>query len=203
MSDTSIRARITSELHTQQDPSLSTYNFTSLASNPLLQSLHAEATRCYAANVGVRVLTSPTFFLSDKYVISKNTLMFIYTSLTSIYTPGWTRARPHTTSKPLTTFWPKRFLMPNPAGKDKEERYSDAGLSGCWTSFGGGEHKCPGRQFALNIGIITLAVLLGEYETEFVDEARAASVVPKMGERAFGKVVPTERVAVRIRRRVK
>lgn len=169
-----------------------------LTVRPILQSLHAETTRYYASNVAVRVLTTPTFDLSDKYIIEKNTLLFIYNKFTGLFTPGWTDARPHAVSKPLDTFWPERFLV-----QGERERYSDARLAGCWTSFGGGEHKCPGRHFARNIGIVTLAVMMGEFECEVLDPLRARGSVPDVSETAFGKMVPVRTVKARMRRRVK
>jgi cytochrome P450 len=160
-----------------------------------LQSLHAETTRFYASNVAVRVVTTPTFALDDKYIIEKDTLIFVYTKFTGLFTPGWTSTRPDTISEPLDTFWPERFLI---SGPSKRERFSDAGLAGSWTSFGGGEHKCPGRHFARDIGIVALAVLLGEFETELVGEKVKG---PSIRETAFGKMEPVGKVGARIRRR--
>jgi cytochrome P450 len=87
------------------------------------------------------------------------------------------------------------------SGSGKRDRFSDAGLTGNWTSFGGGEHKCPGRHFARNIGIVALAVLLGEFECELVDREGQKDIGPKIKETAFGKMEPTRKVAARLRRR--
>ena len=169
----------------------------SLPSDPILQSLHAETCRLYASNVTVRVVTSPEYKLDDKYTIRKGTTLFIYTKLTGQYAKGWTEARPQATSKPLSTFWAERFLV---SRDNKGERFSDFGFGGSWTSFGGGEHKCPGRHFARNIGVITLAALLGDYECHLVDIPAAQGVTPNLKETAFGKEVPTSAVAARIRK---
>lgn len=79
--------------------------------------------------------------------------------------------------------------------------FSDSNLTGSWTSFGGGEHKCPGRHFARNIGIATLAALLGEYELELEDRTGMGNVVPNVRDSAFGKMEPRRTVMARIRRR--
>ena len=118
--------------------------------------------------------------------------------MTALYTPGWTNARAHTTSKPLNTFWAERFLTPD---NGKGEHFNEAGLAGSWTSFGGGEHWCPGRHFARNIGIATLAVLVGEFECELVEGVDVGDVVPVINDTAFGKVEPVRKVGARVRRR--
>jgi cytochrome P450 len=87
------------------------------------------------------------------------------------------------------------------SGSGKRDRFSDAGLAGNWTSFGGGEHKCPGRHFARNIGIVALAVLLGEFECELIDREGMKDIGPMIKETAFGKMEPTRKVAARLRRR--
>jgi cytochrome P450 len=103
--------------------------------------------------------------------------------------------------KPLDEFWPERFLIKG-QGQARDE-FSDAGLAGNWTSFGGGEHKCPGRHFARNIGIVAMAVLLGEFETELLDVEGAKGLLPEIREMAFGKMVPKGNVGARVRRRHK
>lgn len=196
--DPVIHQNVSAEIKNHFDPQNQTYNFMQLTARPLLQSLHAETTRFYSGNATVRVVTTPTFALDDNYTITKGTTVFIYSNSTSFYTPGWTSTRPHLTSKSLDTFWAERFLVP---GQGKREVFSDSNLAGNWTSFGGGEHKCPGRHLARNVGIATLAVLIGEYEVELVDSKGSASVVPTIKDTAFGKTVPIQKVRARIRRK--
>jgi cytochrome P450 len=198
LKDPSVFRRITEELRSSFDAQKDTYDFMTLTQQPFLQSLHAETTRMYSSNVAQRVVTTPTFALSDKYTVTQGTTLFIYTKPTALFTPGWTEARAESTTKPLDTFWAERFLV---GGDTKRERYSHAGLSGCWTSFGGGEHKCPGRHFARNVGIGALAVLLGHYECELVDNEGKINVRPNIRETAFGKMQPTKKVEARLRRR--
>lgn len=191
---------MSTEIRKQFNPATKSYDFAELTTQPFMQSFHAEAARLYASGITVRVLTSPAFALDDRYTVTKGTTMLIYNRLTALYTPGWTDARPHMTSRPLTTFWAERFLT---ADKAKGERFREAGLVGTWTSYGGGEHWCPGRQFARNIGIATLAVLLGDFEVELVGGEALGNVVPVLGDAAFGKVEPTKRIAARLRKRQK
>lgn len=192
--------RVSAEIFDHHDAETRQYNFMQMTVRPILQSVHAEATRLYAANVVVRVVTVPNFVLDDKYTIEKGTTLFIYNKITGQFTPGWTDARPHAASKPLDQFWAERFLVSGD-GDGKRERFSDAGLAGSWTSFGGGEHQCPGRHFARNIGITTLAAFLGEYECELSDPEAAQKVTPSFSDTAFGKMLPTNKISARIRKR--
>jgi cytochrome P450 len=181
---------ITSLIHTNFDPHTQTYDFATLAPNTLLQSLHAETARLYASNITVRVVTTPSFALNDKYTIEEDTALFIYTKYTSLFAPGWSAARSHTTTKPLGVFWPQRFL-------DAKGKYSEAGLSGCWTSYGGGEHKCPGRFYVRNTAVVTLAVMLGEMACEVQGGLEGKDV--DVWITAFRKMVPREKARGRVR----
>ncbi|KAF2029796.1 cytochrome P450 [Setomelanomma holmii] len=196
--DPSLFQKVSTEIRNHFDAKTSSYDFMQLTVRPILQSLHAETTRFYSSNVAVRVVTSPAFALDDKYTITKGTTLFIYNKFAGLFTPGWHDARPHTTTKPLDTFWAERFLH---SREGKRERFMDAGLGGSWTSFGGGEHKCPGRHFARNIGIVGLAVLLGNFECDLSITESLDDFVPKIRETAFGKMEPTRKVTARLRRR--
>jgi cytochrome P450 len=186
-------------LQTHFDSLTGTYDFSQLTEQPILQSLHAETTRCYSSNVSQRVVTTPVFALDEKYTITEGTTVFIYNKYTGLFTSGWTAARPHAASRPLETFWAERFLVPE---KGKSWRFSDAGLSGTWTSYGGGKHKCPGRHFARNVGIVALALLLGEFECELLD-GEGEDVRPRIRDTAFGKIKPVRKVGARLRWRRK
>ncbi|KAH7069669.1 cytochrome P450 [Paraphoma chrysanthemicola] len=196
--DPAMSQQVFTEIHNHLDTQTGSFDLMQLTVRPILQSLHAETTRYYASNVAVRVVTTPTFALDDKYTIPHGTTLFIYNKFTGLFTAGWNDARPQTTAKPLDTFWAERFLI---SGSGKRDRFSDAGLTGNWTSFGGGEHKCPGRHFARNIGIVTLAVLLGEFDCELIDREEVKDIGPKIKETAFGKMEPTRKVAAKLRRR--
>lgn len=196
-----LHTRVLAEIKNHVDPKTDSYSFMQLTTRPLLQSLHAETTRLYTVNLTVREVTSPVYAFDDKYSIPKGTSVFISNKWAGMYAPGWAKSRAQALARPLTTFWPERYLVYDGNGTEKRERFSDAGLSGNWMSFGGGEHKCPGRHFARNIGIVTLAVLMGEFELEVVDAERARRLNPDHKKKAFGTLFPPGKIAARIRRR--
>ncbi|RMZ68398.1 cytochrome p450 [Pyrenophora seminiperda CCB06] len=194
-----LHTRVLSEIKDHADPTTASYSIMQLTSRPLLQSLHAETTRLYSSNLTVREVTAPVYAFDDKYSIPKGTSVFIPTKWVSMFVPGWARTRAQALARPLTTFWPERFLVYD---ADKKARFSDVGLAGSWVSFGGGEHKCPGRHFARNIAIVTLTVLMGEFELEMRDVEGASRFDPDHTKQAFGTLKPKGKVEARIRRRV-
>ncbi|KAA8613858.1 Cytochrome P450 [Pyrenophora tritici-repentis] len=196
---TDLNTRILGEINKHADPKTQSYRFTQLTTRPLLQSLHAETTRLYSSNLTVRSVTTPSFALDEKYSIPQGTAVFIPNKWAGMFAPGWEKTRTEALARPLHTFWAERFLV---SDGEKKERFSDAGLSSTWMSFGGGEHKCPGRHFARNIGIVTLTVVMGVFEVEICDVEGARRLDPDPREKGFGTLVPRGKVAARIRRRV-
>lgn len=190
--------RVTDELNTSRDPDTRHHDFSQLSSTPFLQSLHAETTRNYGITIPARRVVVPTFALDDKYCVPKGTTIIMPSKYAGQYTPGWAAIRTSLVAQPLSQFWPERFLV-HKAGE--KERFSDAGLVGNWTAFGGGAHHCPGRFWARNIGMVMLAVFVEEFEVEIGDVAGARAFDPVWCESAFGTARPRGKIAARIRKR--
>ncbi|KAF2123049.1 cytochrome P450 [Lophiotrema nucula] len=193
LKDPKLLQRVQGELERFHEGGNEHYNFAQLTCRPLLQSLHAEVTRFRSSNLIVRLNLVPKFALDDKYTIDKGTLCMMAAKPLGQFTESWIKAKPHTVSQPLDTFWADRFLQ--------SDKFNVAGLTGYWTSFGGGKHMCPGRHFARNIAIVTMAVLLSDFECELVDVEAAKRTNPPQKETAFGTVKPTATIAARIRKR--
>ncbi|KAH7397302.1 cytochrome P450 [Pyrenochaeta sp. MPI-SDFR-AT-0127] len=197
--DRTLHERILAEVANHHDLQ-SSYEFMKLTTEycPLLQSMHAETTRYYSSNLTVREVVAGKFALDAKYTIGKGTTVFIPNKFAGQFTPAWALARPKAVNRPLDEFWAERYIVKETG---KRERFSDVGLGGNWTSFGGGEHKCPGRHFARNIAIVTLVVLMGEFECDIKDLEGAKKLDPPLKKFAFGTMRPKGKVAARIRRR--
>jgi cytochrome P450 len=193
--------RVSSELNANRDSATQQHDFSALSATPFLQSLHAETSRKYGITIPARQIVVPTFALDEKYSVPQGTTIIMPSKYAAQYTPGWSAVRPSLVSQPLDQFWPERFLISNEKGEEKE-RFSDAGLIGNWTSFGGGAHHCPGRFWARNIGMVMLGVFVGEFEVEVSDVERARGLDPVWHESAFGTARPRGKIAARIRRRV-
>ncbi|KAF1925079.1 cytochrome P450 [Didymella exigua CBS 183.55] len=195
--DPALHKKVFDELHLHSAAVPATTDFAGLATSPFLQSLHAEAVRFYTRNVAAREVVAPIFQLDDRYVVEKGVTVLIPNGNTARFTQEWSRSRPQAIKQPLTQFWPERFLVRD----GKSERYNESGLSGNWTSFGGGEHRCPGRFFARDIALVALTLFLGKYEVQIVDPEGARRFDPVWNEIAFGTMTPKGKIGARIRLR--
>lgn len=131
-----------------------------------------------------------------------------------------TDADPH----PLDEFWAERFLIyPNdltsgplkqrPSQDTKtsspstaclplnaKPEFSMKGLAGGWVPFGGGVRICPGRFFAKNEMMASLAMLMTSYDIE-LRTPEGWKLQPDMSYYLVGALPPKGDIPVRIRRR--
>lgn len=94
-------------------------------------------------------------------------------------------------------------LSPSPVkpaagtASDKAPYFSIDALSGIWIPYGGGQNKCPGRHFAKQEILLTLATLFSYFDIELIGPA------PKVDWSSYGTGVlaPKGSVRFRIRKR--
>ena len=153
--------------------------------------------------------------------------LIVVSSRTGAMNPNvWNAGTPEN-PHPLHTFWADRFIIyPNnplsgplrkeltgekisqvgasaPAEKPSQTgpRFSMDGVAGGWIPYGGGQRMCPGRHFAKQEIIGTLAMLLTHYEIKLrVPE----NSVPECDMRffPFGGLPPTKEIPFSMRRRM-
>lgn len=198
-----------------------------LGTNPFLQSVFAEVTRLRVVGMLPRLVTGDDFQLGE-WSIPKGSFLGIPSQTGAMNRKIWnigTEDDPH----PLDKFWEERFLIypdkPNSgplrkqgsafvssgkrlrtcssasAQSSSEPTFSLEGLKGSYLPFGGGVKICPGRQFARQEVLCTLAKLVLKYDVEF---QIPHNWEPKMDYNYFptGTLPPAEKVPFRIRRRV-
>lgn len=127
-----------------------------LSKLPLLNSIFHEVLRVYIDLLIVRQVDADTTIGS--HIVRQNEM---------IMAPSWLSHRnPDHFTKP-DAFDPARFLTDDPeTGKMK---FSTAGLTGKLFPFGGGHYMCPGRTFAKQEVLGAVAVLLLNFDIEFVE----------------------------------
>ena len=130
-----------------------------LSKLPLLNSMFHEVLRVYIDLLIVRQVDADTTI--GPHIVQKDEV---------IMAPSWLSHRnPDYFAKP-DAFDPARFLVDDPeTGKMK---FSTAGLTGKFFPFGGGHYMCPGRTFAKQEVLGAIAVLLLNFDIEFVDFIR-------------------------------
>lgn len=127
-----------------------------LASLPLLNSIFHEVLRVYIDLLIVRQVDADAMIGS--HIVHRNEM---------IMAPSWlSHHNPDHFAKP-DAFDPARFLVEDPeTGKMK---FSTSGLNGKFFPFGGGHYMCPGRTFAKQEVFGAVAVLLLNFDLEFVE----------------------------------
>jgi len=98
---------------------------------------------------------------------------------------------------PVDTFWPGRFL--EYADGPESPRFSSSGTESSWIPFGSGANLCPGRQFAKTHCILSIAMMVDNFDCDILAEPRNL----RMDTRKFGMGVldPSGKIAVRLRKR--
>lgn len=158
-----------------------------LLSMPLLNSMFHETLRLYIDLPVVRQVDANANVGS--HIMNKDEMVMV---------PSWLSHRnPEHFAKP-EAFDPARFLIDDPeTGKMK---FSINGLNGKYFPFGGGHYMCPGRTFAKQEVLGSIAVLLLNFDTEVigfvkrsgnetVDAGKDAAAFPKLKEGFAGNVV--------------
>lgn len=130
-----------------------------LATLPLLNSMFHEVLRVYIDLLIVRQVDADATIGS--HIVHKNEM---------IMAPSWLSHRnPEHFSKP-DAFDSARFLVEDP--KTGKMKFSTSGLNGKFFPFGGGHYMCPGRTFAKQEVLGAVAVLLLNFDIDFVEFVR-------------------------------
>jgi len=192
-------------------PASDSFDIAAITALPIIQSMHAEIGRLRMATGTVRTNEVHNFKLDEKWLIPKGMNIMIFSHDLALNTELWAKARPQTVERPLDEFWAERFLIPEkPASGAKSTtvpekigsgRFSMEDVEALHTTFGGGQHLCPGRYLARAVQAGTLAVLLCEYEIELSDPDDVELILPSVRELAYGTVKPLDKIRVRIRKR--
>ena len=190
-----------------------------LGDDPLLQSIFAEVTRLRVVGIIPRYTVGGDFQLGE-WSIPEGSFLGLPSRAGAMNKDMWNAGSeedPH----PLHTFWADRFLIypddpsSGPLRQDKrqpeaslsrtgeettnEPRFSLKGLKDVYTAFGGGSALCPGRHFAKQEVLNTLARLVLLYDIE-LDIPPAWE--PRMDPAFFptGTLPPLDKVPFRIRK---
>ncbi len=92
--------------------------------------------------------------------------------------------------------------QPKTAADDARAKVVTTGIQGHFFPYGGGTNMCPGRFFAKQEMMASLAVLLRSFDMEALDPVEARKTGPDERYFPVGALPPDRPVAVRIRRRL-
>ena len=159
------------------------FDFVKLTASPLLQSIYAETLRLYIANLVTRTPIGSDMRIG-RWRFPQGRIIFLNSTMLGQAPQVWNAGTPDD-PHPLDEFWADRFIVypdnpnsgpQNPSvPRDEKRRAEDGrdgpyfttrGLSGAWIPYGGGTAMCPGRHFAKNEIIGSLAILVTLFDIE-------------------------------------
>lgn len=177
------------------------FNVQKLLALPLLQAVYVETLRLHISSTITREAVRDTTI--DDYEVPKGATVQT-SSLIAHYDGVW-----DSDGHPSSEFWPDRHL--NYVEKTDEEgntttstEFSMGNRNPYWFPFGGGVSMCPGRHFAKQEIMMTIAMLTTMFDIEFIEwtmldgspsdrEARNAG--------GFATLHPDRDLKVRVKRR--
>jgi hypothetical protein len=202
---------LNTEITRYYNPQSGTYNIEAITNLPIIESIHAEIGRLRMSTRTIRTNEGGIIKLDDSWSIPRATSVIMFSQDLGLNVAEWTKARPHTVTRPLEIFWAERFLLSDqqpPVRRNKRRgveiatgEFSLQGLESLNIPFGGGPSSHPGRLFAKTIQASTLAILLTEFEVQLCDLEDVEQVLPSTREFAYGTVKPLDKIAIRIRKR--
>ena len=203
------------------------FDYAKLCTNPLLQSIYAEILRLHVANFIMRGPCQADFGIRGRH-IPKDALMLISTYHAQTDPRIWS-TKGENSAHSASEFWAQRFLVcPEPSTDcaalssikvdDSQNRakgskykrsgkeltsplFSLKGYSNDWIPYGGGQRMCPGRHFAKQEMISSLAIMLTLFDIELTDQLGRVPENDLVGF-GFGTLWPKRETAIKIRRRL-
>jgi cytochrome P450 len=190
---------IVAQCHTESEPGSLVFDFGRLCNDPLLQSIYAETLRLHIASFLSRGPDRKDFNLKG-WRIPRDATMLISSYNAQMDPQVWSRKdNPH--SRPVNEFCAERFLeLPKESTAPSNPGFSLKGRANAWIPYGGGARMCPGRHFAKQEMISSLAIMLTLFDIEVVDPSNGIPANDMAGF-GFGALCPKGAMPVRMRRR--
>ncbi|PWY80854.1 cytochrome P450 [Aspergillus sclerotioniger CBS 115572] len=229
-SNKTLTPRILSAISPHSTPNSLAFNRQSLSTIPLLNSLYLESLRYSTAVAIMRQPKAPNTTISN-YTFQKSNSLMAYNFTAHYDNTFWNEGAllPNNAERehPVTTFYPERFLSypddelsgpirpsnpqltsmirENPptytATEDSHAKVITSELQDYFFPYGGGGTICPGRHFAKQGIIFTLALMIRGFEIEVLDKEVVEEVRPDERFSLMGNLPPDRPVRVRVRAR--
>ncbi|KAK4443538.1 cholesterol 7-alpha-monooxygenase 4 [Podospora aff. communis PSN243] len=175
-----VREEVASALSPHPTTGLPTFNIQALTSLPLLQSIYTETLRLHVSVNIMREVIKPLDIAG--YTLAPGSIIQAPTSVAHFDEEVWA-----VDGHPASEFYAERHIKV----VDGKRAFECAGKGSNLFPFGGGVVMCPGRHFAKQEILLTVAMLLSKFEIEFVewvrvDDGKPAGRAPRDDTRQAG-----------------
>ncbi|KAI3557075.1 hypothetical protein CABS03_12553 [Colletotrichum abscissum] len=227
--DATLTSRLRHELDIRNDSKAASLDCTALSSAPLLNSVYRETLRLHVAGaIGRKSVGAGLRLHGDSFsTLPSGTTALSASWLGGLDGAIWNTGRTINGVKEhsLDSFWPERFLeypddpTSGPLRKSNlvmhnytvSEKYvrddskaklsNPSALRGHFFPFGGGAWRCPGETLAKNTILVSVFLILRDFDVEILDPADAAKARSHHRAMPFGSHAFDRKVPVRIRPR--
>jgi len=198
-----IRDEIKTALLSPEDADEVIWDIPKLVALPIFSSVLTETLRLRMSNNPNRLLTADLEV--GGYLLKAGNQVMLPNWNPHVHDPVWTETDTSPNAHPAHKFWGQRFLTTDP---ETGELANIRPKPGTYFPFGGGATMCPGRFFARQEILISVAVMVLKYDIE------AVAVVDKKGRvqkgeleydrsgAGFGALHPNGDLRCRIRKRL-
>ena len=216
--DPTLLSRVRSEITSAViDPTTSSipakpFDLNKLVNGPLLQSIYAETLRLRMSIMSVRSPESSSFKLGP-WLFHRGDSIAIFSTAVGMNKDFWNETDSKGRDHPTEEFWADRFVLypddptsgPLKQPVPRKEKVTDPtftmdGTAGSWIPYGGGVRMCPGRTFAKQEMMASLAFLATYFDVELMVD-KDFKLKPDMSYYMMGGMPPERKVPFRIRRR--
>jgi len=179
-----------------------TWDIPKLLALPVLSSVFTETLRLRMSNNPNRQLTDDLEV--NGYLLKKGNQVMIPNWIPHLHDPEWITNNPSPLEHPPSKFWAGRFLTTVEGSKEKTNLRPKPGT---YFPFGGGATMCPGRFFAKQEILISVAIMVMKYDFEFVEvvdqkgRAKKGELGYDRSGAGFGALHPDGDLRCRIRKR--
>ncbi|KAK0736166.1 cytochrome P450 [Apiosordaria backusii] len=163
-----VREEVMTTWETDPSTGARTINLRKLLALPFLQSVYAEAMRLHVSMNVTREVTAP--FDLGSYKLDKGSLIQACTEISHLDEDVWGKKE-----HPASEFWAARHVIyverVDESGMivKRVPEFSMAWRQNDWFPYGGGIAICPGRHFAKQEIMMTVAILVTRFDLDFVE----------------------------------
>ncbi|KAM7203381.1 putative cytochrome P450 E-class, group IV [Naviculisporaceae sp. PSN 640] len=196
----SIREEVESVLIIDPSSGNKTLDLQKMLALPLLQSVYIECLRMHMSINVTREVVEPTMF--EGYLIEKGAIIQGPAEIIHYEEENWGKE-----GHPASEFWAERHVKyvdsdeadATTGEKKKVRQFAMSGRAAEFIPYGGGVSMCPGRFFAKQEMLMTVALMVSRFDIEFLEwthlEDGSHSDRPAQNHAAFigGAAVPPDR----------